>query len=82
MKEKIVDNLSEMLGGIDDDIFAEAYTVNDGASLAELKAKEKKEKGFLFFKDMSSHRQLKIAAVIVAAIILLGGVTVAATKII
>ena len=45
MKEKIVDNLSEMLGGIDDDIFAEAYTVNDGASLAELKAKEKKEKG-------------------------------------
>jgi hypothetical protein len=44
MKEKIVDNLSEMLGGIDDDIFAEAYTVNDGASLAELKAKEKKEK--------------------------------------
>ena len=82
MKEKIVDNLSEMLGGIDDDIFAEAYTVNDGAALAELKAKEKKEKGFLFFKDMSSHRQLKIAAVIVAAIILLGGVTVAATKII
>ena len=82
MKEKIVDNLSEMLGGIDDDIFAEAYNVNDGAALAELKAKEKKEKGFLFFKDMSSHRQLKIAAVIVAAIILLGGVTVAATKIV